>query len=183
VNHLWPLTHVASRVAEDAIEMLVASLDANRSVIPRSTKRIFVEQRLQPLLLLQLRAELGEDLHCCGVGPRSSSSAERARGSAILAQRRVLEVRRPVPWLASGRRNRFRRVWGSRCGFDLQSYMDRRRKWGSPATRCAAPGRRFGRSDELVVERDELFLSCSVRALRANYTRTLIAGATDLSRR
>ena len=51
------------------LEMFVASLDATHgSVIAKHERISPSSKRLQPLLLLQRRAELGEDLHVAGVG-------------------------------------------------------------------------------------------------------------------
>jgi hypothetical protein len=103
---------LAARVEAAAREPLVAvddvvvavALDAARDVRrvrrrdPRLGHReartdLAVEQRDQPLLLLLVGAELGEDLHVAGVGRRAVGRlAEQRRRPHHLAQRRVVDV-------------------------------------------------------------------------------------------
>ena len=166
---------LAARVERAAREPLVAvdhvvvavALDAARDVggVARRDPRLghrearadlAVEQRLQPLLLLERRAELGEDLHVAGVGRRAVGRlAEQRRRAHHLAQRRVVEVREPGAVVGLGQEE-VPEVALARLG--LQLLHHRRREVRVARLGALRAVDRLGRPHDVVVELDELRL-------------------------
>ena len=152
---LVPVDHVVVAVADDATRDVGGVARRDPGLRHREARTdLAVEQRLQPLVLLQLRAELGEDLHVAGVGRGAVGGfAEQRRRAHDLAQRRVLEVGEAGAVLGLGRGT------GSRgrglAGLGLQLLHDRRREVRIARLDALGAVHRLGRAHDLVVERDE----------------------------
>ena len=140
------------------LEMLVASDDATHGSVIAKHERISPSSNgAQPLLLLERRAELGEDLHVAGVGRGAVRGFRQQRRRAHhLAQRRVVEVgelgavvafgHEEVPEVALAR-------------LDLQLLHHRRREVRVARLGALLAVHGLGRPHDLVVELDEAWPS------------------------